>query len=75
MTMDDGLARQAGLLTALLAVLLRSAAGVPSPWAVVVAGTLGLVVYGVLAVGPRVARRLLSAPPPQEAPDPDLPAD
>ena len=75
--MDDGLARQAGLLTALLAVLLRSAAGVPSPWAVVVAGTLGLVVYGVLAVGPRVARRLLSSPaaPPQNAPDPDLPAD
>lgn len=53
-----GLPRQAGALAALVVVLLR--AGSLSPSALAVAGTVGLAVYGALALGGPLLRALTS---------------
>ncbi len=69
--MNDGIARQAGLLAAVLTFLLRGGAAA-TPAVVTMAGTLGLLTYGLLAVGPALWRRLSavapSAPPPAAEP-------
>ena len=67
--MTAGIARQAGALTALLTALARSGDGLLAPSALAVAGTVGLTVYGALALGPRLSRRLLLAPAPPPSPD------
>lgn len=60
--MTPGIARQASALAALLTALVRGGEGVVSPSALAVAGTVGLTVYGVLAIGPPLAQRLLAPP-------------
>jgi hypothetical protein len=66
--MDDGLARQAGAFGALLTLLLRSGGDLPSPAMLATAGTLGLTLYGLIAIGQPVLRRLLEPPPHREPP-------
>lgn len=72
--MNDGIARQAGLLAGVLTFLLRGGAAAP-PSVVALAGTVALLTYGALALGPALWRRLaaLPAPVPAEAPRPDAP--
>lgn len=69
--MTPGIARQASTLAALLTALVRSGEGVLSPSALAVAGTVGLTVYGVLAIGPPLAQRLLAPPRPAAFPPAD----
>lgn len=61
--MNDGIARQTGLLAGVLTLLLRgSAAATPS--VVAMAGTMALLTYGILALAPALWRRLSATPSP-----------
>ena len=60
--MNDGLARQTGLLAGVLTFLIRDGATV-TPAVVAMAGTLGLLTYGLLALGPPLWRRISDVPP------------
>ena len=63
--------RQAGALAALLTALVRGGEAVLVPSTLAVAGAVGLTVYGLIALGPLVLRRLLTpaAAPPSPPPD------
>ena len=76
--MNDGLARQAGLLAGVLTFLLRGGVSAP-PSVLAQAGTMALLTYGLLALAPTLWRRLSAlpahrpAPPSADAPGPDAP--
>ncbi|MEM1117227.1 MAG: hypothetical protein AAGJ11_12025 [Bacteroidota bacterium] len=76
--MTPAIARQAGALAALLTALVRGGEAVVAPSTLAVAGTVGLTVFGVLALGPPLLKRLLTPPPapvPPPVPAPPPPAD
>jgi hypothetical protein len=67
-------ARLTGALVALLALLVRGEA--PAPASLAAAGVAGLAVFGALALGRPILRRLLNAaPPPADTPPDPPPAD
>jgi|GEM_PF-5733770 len=71
--MNDGIARQTGMLAGVLTFLLRDGA-TATPTVVAMAGTVGLLAYGLLALGPPLWRRLSAVPPaPPPAPEPAAP--
>ena len=63
--------RQAGALAALLTALVRGGEAVLVPSTLAVAGAVGLTVYGLIALGPLVLRRLLTPPAAPPSPPPD----